>query len=100
MRSATTRQCPGSARNSATPAWPVASMKRVANHRSMANTVRPIEPNGTRPSSTLRPDRRSQSSDPTPMPIENSASSSVTTCSSPPSTFFAKLGNCVRKVAP
>ena len=41
--------------------------------RSKANTVMPIEPSGTRPSSSLRPDSSSQSSEPMPMPTQNSA---------------------------
>ncbi len=56
-----------------------ASASGYAKYRSSANSVMPIEPNGTRPISTLWPDSRSHSSDPTPMPIENTASSSVTT---------------------
>ena len=52
-------------------------MPRLAKYRSIANSVRPIEPNGTRPISTLRPDSRSHSSEPTPMPTEKIASSSV-----------------------
>ncbi len=80
---------------SAAGAWP-----RLAKYRSIANTVMPIEPNGTRPSSTCRPDSRSHSSEPTPMPTENTASSSVTTLWSPPSTVLANAKNEVRKVAP
>ena len=49
--------------------------------------VRPIEPNGTRPISILCPESRSHSSEPTPMPTENTTSSSVTTCSVPCSTL-------------
>ncbi len=75
-------------------------MPRLANHRSTANTVMPIEPKGTRPISTLWPDRRSQSSEPTPMPIENTASSSVTTPWSPPSVSLAKPAKVVRKIEP
>ena len=62
----------------------------------MPNTVSPIEPNGTRPISTLRPDMRSHSSDPVPMPMENSVSSSVTTCSLPPRFTLVKFGNWAR----
>ncbi|MCY1227163.1 hypothetical protein D9M72_394250 [compost metagenome] len=61
----------------------------LAKYRSTANTVMPIEPNGTRPISTWRPDKRSHSSEPVPMPSENTASSSVTTFWSPPSTSLA-----------
>ena len=62
----------------------------------MPNTVRPIEPNGTRPISTLWPESRSQASEPTPTPTEKVASSALTVVSEPPSTFFAKSGNCDR----
>ena len=37
----------------------------------------PIDPSGTRPISTLCPDSRSQASEPSAVPIENDASSSV-----------------------
>ena len=37
----------------------------------------PMEPSGTRPISTLWPDSRSQASEPSAVPIENAASSSV-----------------------
>ncbi len=60
----------------------------------------PIDPNGTRPISTMRPESFSHSTEPRPMPIENTASSSVTTFWSPPSTLRAKAKNEVRKVAP
>ena len=50
----------------------------------------PIAPSGTRPISTWRRDSTSQSSEPTPMPTENTTSSSEATCSSPCSTAFAK----------
>jgi len=66
----------------------------------LSKSVRPMEPNGTSPISTLRPDSRSHNSDPAPMPTENIASRNVATCSSPPSTLRVKLGNCVRNVAP
>ena len=59
----------------------------------MAKTVMPMEPNGTSPTSTLCPDMRSHRSDPTPIPMENVASSSVVTHSSTLSTSLAKVGN-------
>src|SRR5947208_1775948 len=40
----------------------------------------PIAPSGTRPISTWRRDSTSQSSEPTPMPTENTTSSSDATC--------------------
>ncbi len=60
----------------------------------------PIEPNGTRPISILRPESRSQSSDPVPMPRENTARSSVTTFSSPCSVSRANGVNDVRNTEP
>ena len=42
----------------------------LAKYSSMANTLMPIEPNGTSPISTWRPERRSHSSEPMPMPSE------------------------------
>ena len=60
----------------------------------------PIAPSGTRPISTWRRESTSHSSEPTPMPTENTTSSSDATCSSPCSTSFAKAGNWARNAAP
>jgi len=60
----------------------------------------PIAPTGTRPISTWRRDSVSHSSEPTPMPTENTTSSIEATCSSPCSTSFANEGNCDRNTAP
>ncbi len=60
----------------------------------------PIAPSGTRPISTCRLLNTSQSSEPVPMPIENTTSSSDATCSSPCSTSLANAGNSDRKTAP
>ena len=60
----------------------------------------PMEPKGTRPISTLWPDRRSHISEPAPMPMENTASSIVTTWASPPSTSRAKPVKVVRNTEP
>ena len=46
------------------------------------------------------PDSRSQRRQPTPTPSEKTVSSSVTTCSSPPSTSCPSPGNCARTIAP
>ena len=59
-----------------------------AKARSRANSVMPIEPSGTRPSSTRRAESFSHSSEPTPMPKVNVASSRVTAVSLPPRTFL------------
>ena len=60
-----------------------------ANARSRPNAVSPIDPKGTRPISTCLADRRSQSSEPRPIPSVKTPSSRVTLDSLPPSTFFA-----------
>ena len=60
----------------------------------------PMAPSGTRPISTWRRDSTSHSSEPVPMPIENTTSSSEATCSSPCSTSLAKAGNSDRNTAP
>ena len=60
----------------------------------------PIAPSGTRPISTWRRDSISHSSEPMPMPTENTTSSSDATCSSPCSTSLAKDGNSARNTAP
>lgn len=73
---------------------------RDAKYRSMANTLMPIAPSGTRPISTCRRLSVSHSSEPAPMPTENTTSSSEATCSSPCSTSFAKLGNWLKNTAP
>src|SRR6185312_10965353 len=63
-------------------------------------SVMPMEPKGTRPISTFRPESRSQASEPTPMPMENVASRIVTIVSSPRSTSRANGVNEVRKTEP
>ena len=49
----------------------------------------PMDPSGTSPISTLCPESFSQASDPSAVPMENAASSSVYTVLSPPSTSCA-----------
>lgn len=60
----------------------------------------PMAPSGTSPISTWRRLSVSHSSEPTPMPIENTTNSSEATCSLPCSTSLAKLGNWLRNTAP
>ncbi len=60
----------------------------------------PIEPSGTRPISTRRRDSLSQASEPVPMPIENTASRTVTTPSLPPRFSRAYGVKLVRKIEP
>ena len=55
-------------------------------NRSNGNTLMPRAPSGTRPISTWRRDGTSHSSEPMPMPTENTTSSSEATCSLPCST--------------
>ncbi len=71
-----------------------------AKYRSMAKIVMPIDPKGTSPISTRRPDSLSHASEPMPMPIENTASRSVTTDSLPPRFVRAYGVKLVRKIEP
>ena len=67
------RQLAGCARNSAAPIACVGAAASDSRKKGPARTaVSPIEPNGTSPISTLRPDKRSHSSEPAPTPTENS----------------------------
>ena len=86
--------------NSAAPISAPVFMPRDAKYKSTANRVMPIEPNGTRPISIRWPDNFSQRTEPRPIPTENVASSSVTTCSFPDNTSLAKPVNEVRKIEP
>ncbi len=52
------------------------------------------------PISTWRRDSTSHRSDPTPMPTENTTSSSEATCSLPAQHLLARAGNCDRNTAP
>ena len=60
----------------------------------------PSAPTGTGRAEISPLSRRSQRIEPTPMPIEKTVSSRVTTSWSPPSTSLAKAGNWPMKVAP
>ena len=71
-----------------------------AKYRSIAKTVMPIEPNGTSPISTRRPESLSHASDPTPIPMEKMASRNVTTASLPPRFVRAYGVKLVRKIDP
>src|SRR4051812_1866979 len=82
------------------PARSARLIPNEAKYKSIPNAVMPIDPNGTRPISTFRPESFSQSSDPVPMPIENTARSRVTTFSSRPRTLRAYGVNDVRKIEP
>src|SRR5215831_800910 len=68
--------------------------------RCSSAAVMPMEPSGTSPISTLCPDNRSQAREPSAVPIENDASSSVYTVLSPPRTSLAYAGNCASSSAP
>ena len=92
-----TRQCAGWRRTCSPAASAAPTAGRATRSTGRPRTrVMPIEPSGTRPISTWRRDSVSHSSEPTPMPTENTTSSSVATCSSPCSTSLAKGGNGVR----
>ena len=86
-RSNKVRHAPSSCRNAATPATGAVGCGD-ANTQSSANTVSPMEPKGTRPISTLRPESRSHNSDPTATPTENPTMVSVTSDSEPCSTVL------------
>ena len=79
------------------PAW---LNPLLAKYKSIPNKLIPIDPNGTKPISTLLPDRRSQSKEPIAIPIENVPSSKVTTLSLPPITSLANEENEVKNRAP
>jgi hypothetical protein len=70
-----------------------AGVSGVAAHITASAAVRPMEPSGTRPISTVCRDSLSHRSEPAPTPTENTASSKVTTDSSPPSTSLAYAGS-------
>ena len=99
-RSNSTRHAPSCARNSRHGIADVAAAAGHAKYRSTPNSVMPIEPNGTRPISTLCPDSFSHSSEPTATPMEKTVSSSVNTVGSPPSTLRAYSGSCVKYIDP
>ena len=92
LRSATMRQLRPSARNSDrpnnAPGATISAVGTPARKRSKAKRLMPIEPSGTNPSSSLRSERRSHSSEPTAMPAQKSARKNVMTCSSVRSTSF------------
>ena len=99
-RSAITRQWAGCATKAARPITSEAGRPRAAKYRSMAKTLMPMAPSGTRPISTWRRESTSHKSEPVPMPMENTTSSSEATCSLPCSTSLAKLGNWLKNTAP
>ena len=70
-------------------AWMFCGICPECHHSSRPNTVRPKEPKGTRPISTLRPESFSHSIEPKAMPTENTVRISVTTVSSPYSHSLA-----------
>src|SRR5215831_16837505 len=94
------RQWERSRRNSRTPKGACGARVVLAKYRSAPKIVRPIDPNGTRPISILRPDRRSHRSEPTPTPTENKASSMLTTSSVADRTSLVYTGNWERYTAP
>lgn len=77
-------------------AFDAVGMPPECHHSSRPNTVRPKEPKGTRPISTLRPESFSQSIEPRAIPTENTVRIRVTTVSSPCIHSLAYAGICVR----
>ncbi len=73
IRSMTMRQLPGCCRNADTDKPATGATPLRAKYRSSRNALMPNAPSGTRPISTVRAERRSHNSEPTPVPIENSA---------------------------
>ncbi|MNC49389.1 hypothetical protein D3C75_985640 [compost metagenome] len=88
-RSNSTRRVPGACSSSVKASGAGGGMSGEAKARSRPNTVRPMEPSGTRPISTSLPDSRSQSIEPAPMPRVKMPSNRVTPLSVPPSTSLA-----------
>ena len=100
VRSTITRQLPAASMNSPTD-MPVASAPDGrAKYRSSMNALTPNAPSGTRPISTVRPDSFSHSSEPTPTPIENSASAKMYSDAVPPRFTSAYTGNCAVRTVP
>ncbi|MCY1466125.1 hypothetical protein D9M71_843720 [compost metagenome] len=89
MSPSTAQDC-GCARTASQSWGRAACGKSPECHQSrMPKTLRPIEPNGTRPISTFFPESFSQSIEPSAMPTENTVRISVTTLSSPCSNSLA-----------
>ncbi|MNM80620.1 hypothetical protein D3C81_925920 [compost metagenome] len=73
----TIRQLPGCCRK-LRPFKPlIVTVPVRAKYRSSRNALMPNAPSGTRPISTMRPDSFSHSSEPTPVPSENSANAKM-----------------------
>ncbi len=66
------RQLPSMATKAATSRPEAIAMPGRAKYRSTQKAVMPKAPSGTRPISTVRRDSFSHSSEPTPVPTENS----------------------------
>ncbi len=79
------RQLPVLCRNASQSSPRTDTMPCRAKYKSTPNAVSPNAPSGTRPISTRRPDIRSHSSAPAPVPIENKVNTNVLTEPSPPS---------------
>ena len=83
-RSMIIRPLPGCAAKPATPSPVTGARPLRAKYRSSMNALMPNAPSGTRPISTVRADNFSHSSDPTPVPTENSASAKRYSVWAPP----------------
>ncbi len=84
IRSMTMRTLPGCCRKASTPRFCTVASPVRAKYRSSRKAVMPKAPSGTRPISTVRADSFSHSSEPTPVPTENSASANRYSLGSPP----------------
>ena len=76
-RSMMMRTLPGWRTNCARSSPPTGARPGRAKYRSSRKAVMPAAPTGTRPISTVRPDSFSHSSEPMPVPMENSASAAT-----------------------
>ena len=96
VKSVSTHQPKGVAKNCGRFSSCAGSSAGLLKYKLTPNNVKPTEPIGTIPSSTLSPDKRSHNIEPIPTPTENATNNAVTTVLSPPSTVLVKLGNWVK----
>ena len=76
-RSMMMRVLPGCCTNCASERPCTVAVPARAKYRSSRNALMPNAPSGTRPISTVRADSFSHSNEPTPVPMENSASAKM-----------------------
>ncbi len=83
-KSSMIRQLPAWCTNWPMPSPACSAPPGRAKYRSSMNALMPNAPSGTRPISTVRPDSFSHSSEPVPVPIENSARAKMYRSCAPP----------------